>query len=169
MTTPQPTGRLVSHDDGIYVVFDRIFSASIEDVWASLTRKDRLETWIGTWTGQATTGAIKFLMNAEESTDWEDVTILECDAPHRFEGDIGQGSESRRVFFHLTEATSHTTLTFGQRLHSPKNQADIGVGWDYYLDRLIASRAHKPLPVWGDYYPTLVKFYQNLATEFNTH
>ena len=44
---PQPTGRLVRKDDGVYVVLDRIFKAPIEDVWAYFSRSPRLAEWVG--------------------------------------------------------------------------------------------------------------------------
>ena len=34
-----------------YVVFERTFRAPIDDVWAAVTEPERLERWIGTWTG----------------------------------------------------------------------------------------------------------------------
>jgi uncharacterized protein YndB with AHSA1/START domain len=163
---PQPTGRLIRRDDGVYVVLDRIVKAPIEDVWASLTRSVRLKTWIGEFTGLPSTGAVRFRMTAEENADWENVAILECEAPHRFAADVGPADHSWRVYWHLHEASSHTTLTFGQRLHSPKDEASVGVGWDYYLDRLLATRSGKPLPRWEDYSPDFLEHYQNLAREF---
>jgi len=39
---PQPTGRLVRKDDGVYLVLDRMFKAPIEEVWAYFSRSPRL-------------------------------------------------------------------------------------------------------------------------------
>ena len=30
---------------------------------------------------------------------------------------------------------------------------EVGPGWEYYLDMLVAAREGKPLPSFGDYYP----------------
>ncbi len=162
---PQPTGRLVRKDDGVYVVLDRIFKAPIEDVWSYFSRSPRLAEWVGEYTGLPSTGAVRFRMNAEDGADWTNVSILECEAPHRFAADVGPAGDSWRLFWHLKEASSHTTLTFGQRLRSLKDEASIGVGWDYYLDRLLAVRAGKPMPNWDDYYPDMLDHYQMLCRE----
>jgi hypothetical protein len=105
-------------------------------------------------------------MNAEDDdADWQNVSILECQAPHRFAADIGPAGNSWRMYCHLTEASGHTTVTFAQRLRSLKDDASIGVGWDYYLDRLIAARSGKPMPDWNDYYPAMLEHYEHICRE----
>ena len=159
----KPTGRLAHRDDGLYLMLDRLFNAPIEDVWASLTRPAELEKWIGTYTGSPRTGAVKFRMDAEDEAKWEYVSILECNAPHRFAGVIGKDDDAWRVMFHLAEGDRMTTLTFGQRLRSAAEASTVGPGWDYYLDRLIAARAGLPLPEWEHYFPAHAQFYKELV------
>ena len=38
----------------------------------------------------------------------------------------------------------------------------MGPGWDYYLDRLMAAHAGRPMPEWEHYYPALAEHYQEL-------
>jgi hypothetical protein len=38
----------------------------------------------------------------------------------------------------------------------------MGPGWDYYLDRLMAAHARRPMPEWEQYYPALAEHYQEL-------
>jgi hypothetical protein len=47
------------------------------------------------------------------------------------------------------------------------DEAEVGVGWDYYLDRLIAARAGRPMPDWNDYHPAMIEHYQNLCRELD--
>jgi uncharacterized protein YndB with AHSA1/START domain len=165
---PQPTGRLVRKEDGVYVVLDRIFKAPIEDVWSYFSRSPRLAEWLGEFTGTPSTGAARFRMNVEgDDAKWENVSILECSAPHKVSVDIGEGDKAWRMFAHLTEASGRTTVTFGQRLPVVTEGADYGVGWDYYLDRLLAARARKPMPDWNDYYPSMLEHYQILCRELD--
>lgn len=165
---PQPTGRLVRKEDGVYVVLDRIFKAPIEEVWSYFSRSPRLAEWVGEYKGLPSTGAVRFRMNAEgDAAEWEDVTILECVAPHRLAADIGPAGNSWRMYVHLTEASGHTTVTFAQRLRSISEEASIGVGWDYYLDRLVAARSGKPMPDWADYHPAMLEHYQKLCREID--
>ncbi len=159
----KPTGRLAHREDGLYLMLDRLFNAPIEDVWASLTRPAELEKWIGTYTGSPRTGAVRFRMSAEDDADWEYVSILECNAPHRFACDVGKGDDAWRLMFHLAQGDGMTTLTFGQRLRSVAEASTVGPGWDYYLDRLIAARARRPLPEWEHYFPAHAQFYKELV------
>ncbi len=166
---PQATGRLVRKDDGVYVVLDRMFKAPIDDVWSYFTRSPRLAEWIGEVKGTGSTGAVKFRMNAEgDGAVWENVTIMLCEAPHRLHVDIGKPPESLVLFVHLTEGSGHTTVTFGQRLRAPITTGpDYCVGWDYYLDRLVAAHDGKSLPVWDHYYPAMKDHYEVLCRELD--
>ncbi|MET1018605.1 MAG: SRPBCC domain-containing protein [Microterricola sp.] len=159
----RPTGRLSQRDDGLYVLFDRLFKAPIEDVWHSLVNPTAMAKWIGTYTGNPATGGVRFLMSAEEGGEWQYVTILECDPPHRFVADSSEGELKLRVFCHLRESGGMTTLTFGQRIASVAETASMGPGWDYYLDRLVAARRDLPMPEWDDYFPAHSEYYLELV------
>jgi uncharacterized protein YndB with AHSA1/START domain len=160
--TAKPTGHYMVKPDGLYLQFDRLFKAPIEHVWFSLTNPTAMQAWIGTYTGRPETGGVRFRMTFEESGEWENVSILECDPPHRFLADSGPAPGGIRVFCHLLEAGGMTTLTFAQRLHDPADAATMGPGWDYYLDRLVAARVGRQLPEWEQYYPALSDHYKEL-------
>jgi uncharacterized protein YndB with AHSA1/START domain len=161
--TAKATGHYTLKPDGLYLQFDRLFHAPIEDVWFSLTNPTAMQAWIGTYTGRPETGGIRFRMTFEgDAGEWQNVGILECDPPHRFLAHSGEGATAMRVFCHLREAGGMTTLTFGQRLANPTEAATMGPGWDYYLDRLAASRLGRELPDWDQYYPALAEHYQEL-------
>lgn len=161
MTITRATGHYVRKDDGLYLQFDRLFHAPIEDVWYSLTNPNAMQAWIGTYTGLPSTGAVRFRMSGEEA-EWQNASILQCDAPHSFHADVGESDAAVRVFCHLREAGGMTTLTLGQRLQSGADAASVGPGWDYYLDRFAAARAGRALPEWADYDPGLVETYRRL-------
>ena len=159
--TRQPTGRLLrDHFGAIDLLLDRRFRAPIDDVWASVTESSRLERWIGRWEGEAGPGqTVGFVMTAEGSTEPEPVLIRECDAPRRLVVEFQQGEEPWRVSLSLTEADGVTTLIFGMAIAQGQDASDIGPGWEYYLDRLVADRAGEPLPDWEEYYPAQKSFY----------
>ncbi|SEH59786.1 MULTISPECIES: SRPBCC domain-containing protein [unclassified Leifsonia] len=165
---PQPTGRLVRKDDGVYLVLDRMFKAPIEEVWAYFSRSPRLAEWLGEYKGTGSTGAVKFRMTADgEPAEWQDVSIMECTAPHRLHADVGPAGTSHRMFVHLTEASGHTAVTFGRRLRSVVGEADDGPRWDYYLDRLVAAHDRKPMPDWHSYGPVMREHYRTLCRELD--
>ena len=158
----RPTGRLVRREDGLYLQLDRLFSASIEDVWRSLTNPEAMSHWIGTYTGNPRTGAVKAKLSPSPHADWEYATVMEWDPPHRLQFDLGDGEYQRRVFCHLSEGGGHTTLTMGQRLHSPVEAGVVGPTLDFYLDRLTAYRNQEPLPSYDAYFSPYSLFYREL-------
>ena len=161
---PQPSGRLVRKDDGVYLVLDRMFKAPIEEVWTYFSRSPRLSSWLGEYKGTGSTGAVRFRMTADsDDTDWEDVSVLECSPPHRLHADVGPAGASHRMFVHLTEASGHTTVTVGRRLRSLVEEAEEGPRWDYYLDRLVAAHDHKPLPDRAESGPSMREIYRWLG------
>ena len=83
-STPRATGRREDRDGTAYLVFERTFRAPVEDVWAAVTAPERLERWIGTWTGDPASGSVAFRMTAEgEGAPEEEMVIRECDPPRR--------------------------------------------------------------------------------------
>jgi len=81
---PTATGRREDRDGTSYVVFERTFTAPIADVWAAVTEPERLERWIGTWSGDPASGKVEFRMTAEsEAAAEETIVIDECREPSR--------------------------------------------------------------------------------------
>jgi uncharacterized protein YndB with AHSA1/START domain len=154
------TGRVVPIAGGRALVIERTFTAPIEDVWASITESDRLERWIGRWEGDPGPGrTISFLMTAEESAEPEDVLIVECEPPRLLRTVFSQGSTQWHVDVTLEEVDDVTTLRFSQAVGDGDDVTDVGPGWEYYLDRLVAVRADTPMPAWDDYYPAQAEHY----------
>ena len=147
------TGRVVLLAGGRALVLERTFHAQIEDVWASITESERLERWIGRWEGEAGPGrTVSFLMTAEDGAKPEDVLIVECEPPRLLRAVFNPGTQDWHVDVTLSEADGVTTLTFTQGVDGI-DVSDVGPGWEYYLDRLVAARAGAPLPDWDEYYP----------------
>lgn len=147
-------GRRENRDDAAQLVFNRTFKAPIGDVWAACTDPERMERWIGTWSGQPTSGQITFRMTAEGEDVPEEVYLVEaCEPPRRFvlrsreATPFSSDGSGPRVTWQLTlelsEADGVTTLVFAQAVpEAPLGSdvaASVGPGWDYYLDRLVAT------------------------------
>ena len=167
MTTPTPTGSIAEGDRGPEVRFTRTFSASIDDVWAAVTESDRLERWIGRWEGDPARGRLTFYMTAEgDDVDGEELTIIECDPPRRFAADTRVGAQTWHLRLELETADGITTLVFSQLL-GDDDMANVGPGWEYYLDRLAAALrgddvAHAN---WNDYHPAMSEYYAALSQQ----
>ena len=158
--TPEPTGRLVPTSTGVDIVLTRLISAPLEDVWASVTDSERTARWFGRWEGDARPGgAIRVQMAFEEGDAWSDARIESCDPPHR----LGLAVGDWRLELTLALRGDATELSFIQHRETPDGAGEIGPGWEYYLDNLLASRTGSPLPDFADYYPSMQAYYEDQA------
>lgn len=164
MENIRATGYLRQSDAGAELTFERKFDAPIADVWANVTESARTEGWIGVWEGDPRVGGtVTFTMTAEASAEPEQVTILECAPPHRLQAEFTSEAGTWHLQLDLQEIDGVTTLTFAQLVDQGDDVTRIGPGWDYYLDRLVASRGGLPMPTWDEYYPELIGHYAELG------
>jgi uncharacterized protein YndB with AHSA1/START domain len=155
--SPTPTGRLVGQD----LVLTRTFRAPVDDVWASLTDPERTARWFGPWEGDAAPGKpIKIQMVHEEGEPWMDMTVDACEPPRR----LALSSESEHGNWYLemvlTESAGVTELRFVQHLTGTEGVGEVGPGWEYYLDALVAARDDQPMPSFDDYYPSMKEHFE---------
>jgi len=154
---PRAVGRREERGAGATLVIERTFRAPVEDVWAAVTESQRLGRWIGTWTGDPASGQVIFRMTAEgEDVEDEHVTVHECDPPRRLvvSWDSGPSAGGRwHVELDLDEVAGVTTLTFAQPVPDTATGRDVGPGWEYYLDRLVADQGDGEVSAvaWSDY------------------
>jgi uncharacterized protein YndB with AHSA1/START domain len=155
--SPTPTGRL-SGDD---LVLTRTFRAPMTDVWASLTDPERTARWFGPWKGEGGPGrTIKVQMVQEEGKPWMDMTIDACEPPRRLAVSAVDEYGSWHLDLVLAESAGVTELRFTQHLTGKENVGEVGPGWEYYLDVLVASREGGPAPDFGDYYPAMKEHFE---------
>jgi uncharacterized protein YndB with AHSA1/START domain len=159
-TTPRrdAVGRRQDRDGAAHVVIERTFRAPVTQVWAAVTEPDRLERWIGTWAGDPSSGTVQFRMTAEgEDIEAEPMTVHECDPPRRLVLSWDSAGTLWHVELDLIEDAGVTTLTFTQRVPDTATGRDVGPGWEYYLDRLVAAQSGGDVGAvaWPDYEPMM--------------
>ena len=163
---PTPGGRLLRTPDGRDLVLTRTFRAGIDDVWASITEPERTARWFAGWTGDARPGGtIRYTMTFEEGSEPADMTIDACEPPHHLAVSATDAYGTWRLEAHLAEADGVTELTFRHHLDAGADVAEVGPGWEYYLDNLVASRDGTPLPDFDDYYPAQRAYYESAEVE----
>lgn len=126
-------GRLVEGDADPALLFDRMLPASITDVWSAITEHDSMGRWA--FTGHIeprTGGSVRFTATPDEPAEGE---VLVWDQPHVLEYEWGEGEESWRVRFDLTERGERTSLQF-RHLHPDPANPEFAAGWHWHLDRL---------------------------------
>lgn len=176
-----PTGRLVATADGRDLVLVRTYRAPIEDVWASVTEPGRTARWFGPWEGDAAPGAtIRVRMSFEEGEPWCEMRVDACEPPRRLalsmsdgeeDGDGDDGDDAGdggddglwRLELLLSETGGTTELRLVHHLAPGAPLAEVGAGWEYYLDLLTAAREDTPRPAFTDYYPAMKPYYDALT------
>jgi uncharacterized protein YndB with AHSA1/START domain len=155
--SPTPTGRLFGND----LVLTRTFRAPIDDVWASLTDPVRTARWFGPWEGDAAPGrTIKVQMVQEEGKPWMDMTIDACEPPRRLALSAGDEHGRWLMDLELAETAGVTELRFTQHLTGTEGVGEVGPGWEFYLDALVAARDDQPMPDFNDYYPAMKEHFE---------
>ena len=153
---PQPTGRI----DGNDLILARTFRAPIEDVWTSITDSGSTARWFARWEGEAGEGKIiRWQMTFEKGDSWTDVLIDRCDRPNLLAVTSKTGFGSWSLEVRLKQTGDTTVMTFVHRSVDKKMIGEVGPGWEYYLDNLVASRDNAKLPTWDDYYPAQKDYY----------
>ncbi|WP_125106596.1 SRPBCC domain-containing protein [Gulosibacter massiliensis] len=163
---PNPTGKLVASDTGHDLVLTRLLSASLAEAWAEITDPERTAKWFGAWEGEAEVGAtIRVQLGFEEGSEWAEMRILECERPRRVRllsvGEDGGWD----VALELEPEDVTTELRFIMCGVELEQLGEIGPGWEYYLDQLVASKTGAALPDFNDYYPAQREYYADLASE----
>jgi uncharacterized protein YndB with AHSA1/START domain len=159
--TPTPTGRVLPTADGRDLVLTRSFRAPIEDVWASITEPERTARWFASWSGEAGPGrTIRYRLEFEEGTPEAEMTIDACEPPRHLAVSSEDEYGSWRLEATLAQDGDTTVLTFVQHLDAGAKAGEVGPGWEYYLDRLAASRDGSPAPDFGDYYPAQAAYFE---------
>ncbi|WP_420753104.1 SRPBCC domain-containing protein [Rhodococcus sp. O3] len=139
----------------VTLYYQRSFALPIGEVWAALTEPDVLARWYGRWTGDPESGRVRLTMTDEHDSATTDVRIVECAGPRLLAVDV----DGWRLELRLRQVGRVTTLEFTHR-HVPRSEAaEIGPGWQYYLDRLDALLAGQREPRWADY-PELGEAYR---------
>lgn len=158
--SPTPTGKLVATGasdtaSGYDLVLTRLLSAPLAEAWATITEPERTAAWFGTWEGTAGVGGtIRVQMGFEETAPWSQMRILECDEPRRVRllslGEMG-GWDCAMELEPQDVATELRFIHYGV---DADQVGDIGPGWEFYLDQLVASMTGAALPDFHDYYPS---------------
>ena len=156
---PTPTGLLRATASGVDVEITREITSSRDDVWNSATDPDRTALWFGPWERLAD-NRIRVQMVFEDGEPWMEMNIDACEPPRRLAVSTTDGWALEVV---LTGDGPVTTVTLIHHRESTDGVGEIGPGWEYYLDMLIASRTGAEQPTFEEYYPAQKEYYESLT------
>ena len=159
---PTPTGRLRGND----LVLSRRFRASIEDVWTSITDPSSTARWFGRWEGTPGVGnEIRVQMGFEDGQPWLTKKIEACEAPRRLVLDSVGSAFTSRLELSLKATADGCELELIHHGIDRARVGDVGPGWEYYLDALVASRGDAPRPAFDAYYPAQKAYFMGLTPD----
>ena len=167
----QATGRVVRDAIGLELIVQRRLTLPAAEAWGWVTAPSRLKKWMGTLKGRADVGAtLQLTMTAEDGSPTESIEVLECDPQRHFVVEQRSGDQIWRLRVSLAETTlrtgeASTTVFLGHRLDNARLAGEVGPGWEYYLDRLVAAVGESPMPDFADYYPQQKPYFERLAMD----
>ena len=145
MTGSTITGTL--EDSGRTLVLRRTCWVTAERLWSALTDAAELGQWFGTWAGDPEQGTVAVTMNAEPGDAApQDFVIHRCRPGEALTVSSETGLGTWRLTLLLVPSEDGTTLEFRHEDLDRSQLAQIGPGWEWYLDRLAAVLAGTPLP-----------------------
>lgn len=154
----EATGRLVRTERGMDLVLARSLALPPDEAWAYLTESELTEQWFGPWDGDGRVGgSVRVRMRFEDHEPAIGIRIIACEAPDR----IVLKAEEEVGGWHLellVEEDGNDSLV--RLVHHLDDDGvdgvgEIGPGWEYYLDLLVAATEDTERPGFDQYYPAL--------------
>lgn len=143
----RPEHDRTADSDLVVLHFVRAFALPIVELWGYLTEADRLGKWYGTMIGNPFGGRVQIRTCDDCRDETVDVRVGFCASPHELDVTIDGGVLELK----LNQVGVVTTLELVRRHLHPGDAKTIGPHWQYYLDRLEATIARVPLPMWAEY------------------
>jgi uncharacterized protein YndB with AHSA1/START domain len=161
-----PSGSLITTADGRDLQLARTLDVPVEELWAWLTEPEKTARWIGSWSGEPGEGrTVRFTLNFEEGNPESDVRITVCKPPRHLAIELNDEAGGWHLEAIVAEAGGGSTVTLVHHLDDAANPADVGPGWEYYLDNLLAAQAGGAPVNFDDYYPAHSEYYAALAAK----
>ena len=104
-------------------------------------------------------------MAFEDGQPWLTKTIEVCEPPRRLVVTSINSSMTSRLELGLKPIDDGCELEFVHRAIDRARVGEIGPGWEYYLDNLVASRGDGPRPTFDAYYPAQKAYFLGLTSE----
>lgn len=160
----EASGRITPRPGGMDLEVVRSIALAVSETWEYLTDSELTERWFGPWDGDARAGgSVRVRMRFEEEMPTIRIGIVACDPERRLELRTDDETGSWHLDLLLEEDGAYdTTLRLVHHLESDAAVGEIGPGWEFYLDLLVAATEDTEEPTFDQYYPALREAYEEL-------
>lgn len=158
----EASGRVIATQRGSDLVLVRSLALPAEEAWAYLVDSELTEQWFGPWEGDGRAGgAVRVRMRFEDHEPAISLRIHACEAPRRLVVEADQEVGGWKLELVIEEDGDDSLVTFTHHLEGDDVQGvgEIGPGWEYYLDLLVAATEGTERPGFDQYYPALREAY----------
>lgn len=158
----EASGRVVTNAGHRYLKIARSLALPIAEAWEFLTDSELTERWFGPWEGDAKAGgSVRVRMRFESNEAALRVGIRACEAPTRLVLHVLDEGADWEISFDLeADGDEDTLLIFTQLLTERVEIGEIGPGWEYYLDLLVAATEDTEEPSFEHYFPPMSAQYR---------
>ena len=155
--TIEGTGRVIRTEQSRDLLLLRSLALPAREAWAFLTDSMLTEQWFGPWEGDARLGgAVRIRMRFEENEPAVRARIVGCTEPEYLALQIADEYGTWLLELALEEdGEDDCVLRFVHHLSDDANVGEVGPGWEYYLDLLVAATEGTEQPQFDQYYPSL--------------
>lgn len=153
----EANGRITSIPGGLDLEVVRSLALPISEAWEYLTDSTLTERWFGPWEGNARAGgSVRVRMRFEEEMPTVRIAIVACEPERKLTLHTDDETGSWKLDL-LLEADGEydTVLRLVHHLEADAAVGEIGPGWEFYLDLLVAATEDTEEPTFDQYYPAL--------------
>jgi len=162
--TSDVQGVVVPDEDGATVRFERRYATSVEDLWDTLTDRDRVGRWLGPLYGDLRAGGrYELRMGEDEAGSPQNAVgaVLECDAPRLLVvGWRFPGEDETRVTVTLRRDGDGSVLVLEHLGLSESAARGYGAGWHASLGQLDDHAAGRPVRAWQEIFDAALPHYR---------
>jgi uncharacterized protein YndB with AHSA1/START domain len=145
--------------------FERLYAATLGELWAALTEPEQLRGWLAEAVFEKREGGAVRLQFAPSDEETVRGRVLAYDPPHLLEYEWHWPGEGESIVrFELAASESGVLLALEHRLLPAESAAGYGAGWHAHLDRLEGLLEDHETS-WDERYSELLPAYREHAAQ----
>ncbi|KGM13997.1 SRPBCC family protein [Cellulomonas bogoriensis] len=135
-------GQVVRRGERFDIEMERVYGASVQDVWSAVTERERLGRWLADYVGDLELGGRWQAIDGDDGEVFCSGTVTECDPPRRYVTTWEYDGEPGSV----VEVTvgSHPEGAVLRLVHTGLTQSMYAPGWQAFLEQLDALLGPAP-------------------------